>query len=63
MAAIRLPRRLQDRDASALIRELLERHGVMVAIMDVAGTLWARISAQVYNSAADYGRLAELYAE
>jgi isopenicillin-N epimerase len=57
LAAIRLPRRLQERDSNELMRELQERHGVMVAVMNVAGTLWARVSAQAYNVPADYDRL------
>jgi isopenicillin-N epimerase len=57
LTAIRLPRRLQERDSNELMRTLEARHGVMVAVMNVGGTLWARISAQVYNVPADYDRL------
>jgi len=57
MMAIRLPGRLQRREPARLMAELLRRHRVVVAVMPVAGGLWARISAQGYNAPADYYRL------
>jgi hypothetical protein len=35
----------------------MDRHRIAVAIMPIDGTLWARISAQIYNSPEDYERL------
>lgn len=43
--------------AAALNRHLREAGRVEVPVACVAGSLWARISAQVYNSMADYERL------
>lgn len=57
MMAIRLPGRLQRREPAQLMAELLRRKRVVVAVMRIEGELWARISAQAYNSAADYDRL------
>ena len=57
MVAIRLPERLQRRDPRKLMAELLARHRVVIAINPIAGALWARISAQVYNVPEDYDRL------
>jgi isopenicillin-N epimerase len=61
MMAIRLPGRLQGRDAPALMEEIVRRHRIVVPVMDVAGELWARISASVYNAPADYDRLLKLF--
>jgi isopenicillin-N epimerase len=60
LMAIRLPETLQRRDATQLMAGILARHGIVVAIMPIAGELWARISAQVYNTPEDYERLAGL---
>jgi isopenicillin-N epimerase len=64
MMAIRLPPRWQRaatrENAAALQSQLLRDHRIAVAIMPIEGALWARISAQVYNDAADYQRLLEL---
>ncbi|MFY9317034.1 MAG: aminotransferase class V-fold PLP-dependent enzyme [Burkholderiales bacterium] len=57
MMAIRLPDRLQRREPARLMAEWLRRHRVVVAVMQIEGELWARISAQAYNSAGDYERL------
>ncbi|HEY6966442.1 MAG TPA: aminotransferase class V-fold PLP-dependent enzyme [Burkholderiales bacterium] len=57
MMAIRLPGRLQGREPARLMAELLRRNRVVVAVMQIEGELWARISAQAYNSAKDYDRL------
>lgn len=57
MMAIRLPDRLQRRAPAQLMAELLRRKRVVVAVMEIDGELWARISAQAYNSAEDYDRL------
>ncbi len=59
MMAIRLPKRLQDRDPRQLMRELLDRHRIVVAVMPIGGALWARISAQAYNVPSDYRKLTQ----
>jgi isopenicillin-N epimerase len=66
MMAIRLPRAWQQataatREAAAKLQSaILRQHRIAVAIMAIDGTLWARISAQVYNEPADYERLLAL---
>jgi isopenicillin-N epimerase len=64
MMAIRLPppwQRPATRENAAQLQSLLMReHRIAVAIMPVEGALWARISAQVYNDAADYERLLDI---
>jgi len=57
MIAIRLPDRLQGRDPAALMADWMNRHRIVVPTMAVGGVFWARISAQVYNTAEDYRRL------
>ena len=57
MIAIRLPAALQSANPFRLQRELLAKHRIAAVVMPVDGALWARISAQVYNTAADYDRL------
>lgn len=57
MMAVRLPEPLQRSDRYALQRTLLTEHRVVAVVMPLQGILWARISAQVYNDAADYARL------
>ncbi len=61
MAVVRLPNRwgLGDAGAAAEVHDRLWRlHRIEVPIMALAGGLWARISAQVYNELDDYRRLA-----
>lgn len=64
MTAIRLPPRWQRaatrENAAALQSQLMREQRIAVAIMPLEGALWARISAQVYNDAADYQHLLEL---
>jgi isopenicillin-N epimerase len=52
MMAVRLPIK-----AAGLRARLLHRYGIVAAPMDIDGAPWCRISAQIYNTAADYGRL------
>ena len=64
MMAIRLPEAWQHAGATRdtarrLQSEFMDRHRIAVAIMAIDGALWARISAQVYNSPGDYDRLIE----
>lgn len=44
--------------ATALRRELASAHGISVPVSVFADRLWLRISAQIYNEAADYAALA-----
>jgi len=64
MMAIRLPPRWQRgatrESAAELQSRLMREHRIAVAIMPIEGALWARISAQVYNGAADYERLLDI---
>ena len=57
LIAIRLPDALQRDEAPQLMEQIFARQRIVVAIMPVAGELWARISAQAYNDADDYARL------
>lgn len=66
MMAIRLPARLcrglaADREgARELMSALIAEQRIAVAVMPIGSALWARISASVYNTPADYERLASL---
>jgi isopenicillin-N epimerase len=64
MMAIRLPARLQQgatrESARRLQSEILARHGIVVAIMALDDALWARISAQIYNTPEQYEKLLAL---
>jgi isopenicillin-N epimerase len=64
MMAIRLPpswQRAATRESAAELQSrLMREHRIAVAIMPIEGALWARISAQVYNGAADYERLLDI---
>ena len=62
MMAIRLPDSWQRRGATREIArkiqsDFMDRHRIAVAIMPIDEALWARISAQIYNSPEDYERL------
>lgn len=49
--------------AAAFRRALSEKHRIVAPVNVFAGKLWLRISAQIYNTSADYERLADaLYA-
>jgi isopenicillin-N epimerase len=65
MMAIRLPEAWQHAGATResarrLQSEFIDRHRIAVAIMPIDGALWARISAQIYNSPEDYHRLVDV---
>jgi isopenicillin-N epimerase len=64
MAAIELPVNTDTTRERALElrRWLFETHRIEAAIMPFAGALWARISVQAYNEAADFQRLADAFA-
>jgi isopenicillin-N epimerase len=58
MQVVRLPSPLSADEARALERELLDQHGVVAPVTDHDGWQWVRVSAQLYNTIADYERLA-----
>jgi isopenicillin-N epimerase len=61
MVSVRLPGAAADRDAGhRLTMQLREQHVISGAVMALAGALWVRVSAQVYNEIADYRRLAAI---
>ena len=62
MASVRLPgsEGLGRDDAHRLAARLSEEHRITVAVMALAGALWVRVSAQIYNEIADYRRLAAI---
>jgi isopenicillin-N epimerase len=62
MAAVPLPAAIGPPDATTAqrIRDLLLfEHGIEIPILARAGSLWARLSAQVYNDDTDIARLAD----
>lgn len=58
MRLVTLPRPLTEVAARALERELLTSHRVVVPVTCYDGWRWLRLSAQLYNTPADYERLA-----
>jgi len=60
MAAVRLPGGLRATAAAAadLHDRLWRDHRIEVPVIPLADALWVRISAQIYNDATDYARLA-----
>ncbi len=42
---------------------LIDEHGIEVPVLALGGSLWVRISAQVYNEIEDYARLAQAVAK
>lgn len=58
MRLVPLPAPLSDAEARALERELLTAHRVVVPVTSHGGYRWLRVSAQLYNTMADYERLA-----
>jgi len=60
MATICLPARHRAdwENASALMRELSNRNGIETTMVVLADSLWVRVTAQAYNEASDYERLA-----
>ena len=63
MRLVRLPRPVEEADARELERRLLEDHRVVVPVTYHGGWQWIRLSAQLYNSPADYERLADALAQ
>ena len=59
MRLVALPEALTEAEARALERRLLGEHGVVVPVTCHGGWRWLRISAQLYNTANDYERLAD----
>jgi isopenicillin-N epimerase len=64
MATVRLPLAGEVKQARAIVlcRWLAERHRIEVLINAADGAFWLRISAQAYNTLADYERLAAIFA-
>lgn len=62
MASVRLPPGAGGDVAAALrlAHRLRHQHGITAAVVPLAGALWLRISAQVYNEPSDYLPLAAL---
>jgi isopenicillin-N epimerase len=60
-ATIRVPEAVTARfdDAQHLHDRLVDAHGIELPAYDADGHYWLRISAQVYNEAEEYDRLAE----
>jgi len=59
MRLVRLPEPLDEAGARELERRLLDDHRVVVPVTYHGGYQWLRVSAQLYNTIADYERLAE----
>ena len=62
MRLVRLPEALDERGARALEDRLLAEHRVVVPVTYHGEWQWLRVSAQLYNTMADYERLAEALA-
>lgn len=60
---IPLPQPLAEPAARALELELLRNHRVVVPVTNHGGWWWIRVSAQLYNSMADFERLSEALPE
>ena len=60
MAAVRVPANSDASDEAArrLHDRLLKRHRIQVPVFPFKGALWLRLSAQAYNDAGEYRRLA-----
>lgn len=59
MRLVPLPAPLTEAEARALETRLLDEHGVVVPVTSHGGWRWLRVSAQLYNTLADYERLAD----
>lgn len=59
MRLVPLPEPLAEADARALEGQLLHEYGIVVPVTSHCGWRWLRLSAQLYNTLADYGRLAD----
>jgi isopenicillin-N epimerase len=62
MRLVALPEPLAETEARALERRLLDQYRVVVPVTDHGGWRWLRLSAQLYNTIADYERLADALA-
>ena len=64
MATVRLPLSGTPPEAAARLHDrLIDEHGIEVPVLALGGSLWVRISAQVYNEIEDYARLAQAVAK
>ncbi|MBI1942124.1 MAG: aminotransferase class V-fold PLP-dependent enzyme [Betaproteobacteria bacterium] len=57
MMAVRLPDSLQRSDPARLMSRYLTLRRTVVAVMQIGGARWLRLSAQAYNSPGDYAAL------
>lgn len=62
MQVVQLPRELTEAEARALESRLFDEYGVVVPVTFLGGYRWLRLSAQLYNTAGDYERLADALA-
>ncbi|MGE5268445.1 MAG: aminotransferase class V-fold PLP-dependent enzyme [Thiohalocapsa sp.] len=61
MVSVRLPGAAGSPEAAGrLALELRERHRITAGVTLLAGALWIRVSAQIYNEIGDYARLGEI---
>lgn len=64
MATLRLPLSGTTPEAAAGFHDrLIDEHAIEVPVLALGGSLWTRISAQVYNEIEDYARLARAVAK
>lgn len=59
MRLVPLPAELTEAEARALETRLMDEHRVVVPVTRHGGWRWLRVSAQLYNTSADYERLAD----
>jgi isopenicillin-N epimerase len=63
MASLNLGPAPQPAEAALRLRQALRDQGVVAPVSAFSGTLWLRVSAQIYNEIGDYRRCAEALAE
>ncbi len=64
MATVRVPLSGTTPEAAARLHDrLIDEHAIEVPVSARDGSLWVRISAQVYNEIEDYARLAQALAK
>jgi isopenicillin-N epimerase len=64
MATVRLPLSGSTPEAAARLHDcLIDEHAIEVPVLALGGSLWVRVSAQVYNEMEDYARLAQAVAK
>ena len=64
MATLRVPLSGSTPEAAARLHDrLIDEHAIEVPVSARGGSLWVRISTQVYNETEDYARLARAVAK